>query len=84
MYEQRCTEQRKIFQEIYIDKKLDDTKKYMAKILAGKRKKALKSGDDISQITEQTILDEARKRAINDVTNVFIQVPTQEPFEVGV
>lgn len=82
-YEDRCAEQVKIYHEIYLKKKVDDAKKHMDKILAGKRKKAAKSGGDLSQITEEAVLEEARKRAINDVTNVFIQVPTQEPFEVG-
>lgn len=82
-YEDRCAEQVKIYHDIYLEKKVEDAKKHMDKILAGKRKKAIKSGADLSQITEEAVLDEARKRAINDVSNVFIQVPTQEPFDVG-
>lgn len=83
LYEERCEEQVKIYHEIYVEKKIEDARKFMEKILCGKRKKAIKSGTDPNEITEEAILDEARQRAINDVSNVFIQVPTQEPFDVG-
>lgn len=55
----------------------------MQQILAGKREKVAKTGGDPDQITEQTILEDVRTRAINDDSNVSIQVPTQDPFEVG-
>lgn len=83
LYEERCEDQIKAYHEIYMEKRADDAIKLMDKILAGKRKKVAKSGGDPSTVTEDTILEDVRKRAIQDVTNVFIQVPTQEPFEVG-
>lgn len=83
LYEERCNEQVKMCHEIYGEKKVEDARKYMERILSGKRKKAIKTGGDPNEITQEAVLDEARQRAINDVSNVFIQVPTQEPFDVG-
>lgn len=83
LYEERCQEQIKVYHDIYMEKRIENAKRYMDSILAGKRKKAIKSGNDPSEITEEAILEDVRKRAISDVSNVFIQVPTQEPFEVG-
>lgn len=82
-YEERCQEQIIAYQEIYLEKRIENAKKYMKQILAGKRKKAAKSGSDCSMITEEAVLDEVRRTAISDASNVFIQIPTEEPFEVG-
>lgn len=82
-YVHHCDEQMKVSQEIYLEKRIDDVKKNMVRILEGKRKKVLKSGGDPSEITEDSILDELRKRPVEDTTGIFIQVPTQEPFEIG-
>lgn len=83
VYEERCEEQIKAYHEIYTEKRIDEAKKLMDKILAGKRKKVAKSGGNPDEVTVETILDEVRKRAIQDTTNMIIQVPTQEPFETG-
>lgn len=83
MYEERCEEQIKVYHEIYMEKRIDEAKKLMDKILAGKRKKVAKSGGNPDEVTVDTVLAEVRKRAIQDTTNIVIQVPTQELFETG-
>lgn len=82
-YEERLQEQIHVYQEVYQEKRIEDAMKIMDKILAGKRKKVAKSGGNPDEVTEEAILEDVRNRAIHDVTNVYIQVPTQEPFDVG-
>ncbi|CAO1328367.1 unnamed protein product [Diamesa hyperborea] len=72
-------------QEPYIKKRLDIIKRNVSKIVAGKRKKLMKSGVPETEITitEEDVLkdEEARLReGISD--NNFTQIPTQHPFQV--
>lgn len=73
----------KAHQEVYMDKRIEEAKSLMPKILAGKRKKVEKSGANPDDVTEETILKDVRQRAAGDATNVYIQVPTEDPFGVG-
>lgn len=82
-YVEHCQEQLKGLHEICQEKRIDDAKKNMDKILAGKRKKAIKSGSDPNEITEDAILEEIKNRTVSDDAGVLVQVPTQEPFEIG-
>lgn len=71
-------------QEAYLAKRIEDVTAKMDQILAGKRKKVAKSGGDPNKVTEKTILEDVRSRAINEAPNIIhVQVPTQEPFDVG-
>lgn len=82
-YEDHCREQLQLTHQIFSEKRIDNAKKNMEKILAGKRKKAIKFGNDPNEITEDAILEEIQNRSHNDSTNVLVQIPTQEPFELG-
>lgn len=82
-YVDHCQEQLQASNEVYLEKRIEDTKRNMDRILAGKRKKALKSGGDPSEITEDAILEEVKNRSLPDTTAVLVQVPTEEPFEIG-
>ena len=83
-YEEFGQEILKEGQEAYLAKRIEDATAKMDQILAGKRKKVAKSGGDPNEVTEETILEDVRTRAINEVPNiVHVQVPTQEPFDVG-
>lgn len=82
-YEDHCQRNLESAHEMYIEKRIEDAKGLMTKILDGKRKKVMKSGGDPDTITEETILEDVRQRCINDTANVFVQVPTAEPFDVG-
>lgn len=71
-------------QEAYLAKRIEDATAKMDQILTGKRKKVAKSGGEPNEVTEETILEDVRTRAINEAPNiVHVQVPTQEPFDVG-
>lgn len=82
-YVDHCQEQIQGLHEIYLEKRIDDAKKNMDKILEGKRKKAIKSGGDPNEITEDAILVEIQKRIVCDDAGVLVQIPTQEPFDIG-
>lgn len=70
--------------EAYLEKRIEEVKKKMDKILAGKRKKVVKSGGDPNEVTEETIIEDVRIRTINEAANeIYIQVPIEEPFEDG-
>lgn len=62
---------------------MDEANKLMSRILDGKRKKVAKGGGDPNLVTEESILDDIRKRAIEDATSIYTQIPTQEPFDIG-
>lgn len=82
-YMEHYDEQLKVAQEVYLEKRIDDVKRNMNRILEGKRKKALKSGSDPNEITEDSILDEVRNRSGDETAGIFIQIPTEEPFKIG-
>lgn len=70
-YEEHSQQNIEMAHEVYVEKRVEEAKSLMPKILAGKRKKVMKSGDDPSKVTEESILDDVRQRCINDATNVF-------------
>lgn len=82
-YVDHCQEQVQGLHEIYREKRIDDAKKNMDKILEGKRKKAIKTGGDPNEITEDAILEEIQNRPVSADAGVLVQIPTQEPFEIG-
>lgn len=82
-YVEHCQEQMQASHEVYQEKRIEDAKKNMDRILAGKRKKAIKSGGDPNEVTEDAILDEVKNRPLADSTAVLVQVPTEEPFDIG-
>lgn len=82
-YVEHCQEQMQGLNEIYQEKRIDDAKKNMDKILAGKRKKAIKSGADLNEITEDAILEEIKNRTVSDDAGILVQIPTQDPFDIG-
>lgn len=82
-YKNLLDENLKSFQDNYCDKKVEEVKKILPKIIAGKRKKCEKSGENPDDITEESVLNEIRKNCIVDSENIFTQIPTQEPFAVG-
>lgn len=83
-YEEFGQEILKESQEAYLAKRVEDATAKMDQILAGKRKKVAKLGGDPNEVSEETILEDVRTRAANEVPNiVHVQVPTQEPFDVG-
>lgn len=71
------------FSSHYEQKKIEESRKLIDKILAGKRKKIAKSGGNPDDVNEETVLDEIRKRCQFDSGNILVQVPTQEPFITG-
>lgn len=84
MYMEFGQEHLKADHEAYLEKRIEEVKKKMDKILAGKRKKVVKSGGDPNEVTEETIIEDARIRVINEAPNeIYIQVPIEEPFEDG-
>lgn len=83
-YKNHIDENLKTINAIYCDKKIEDIKKMLPKIIAGKRKKAEKIGVNPDDITEESVLEEIRaKNSDTGPDNIFTQVPTQEPFDVG-
>lgn len=82
-YEEHCQQNLEMAHEVYVEKRVEEAKGLMTRILAGKRKKAIKLGNDPNEVTEESILADVRQRCINDATNIFVQVPTEEPFDVG-
>lgn len=83
-YKNHIDENLKTINDIYCDKKIEDIKKILPKIIAGKRKKAEKTGANPDDITEESVLEEIRaKNSDTGPDNIFTQVPTQEPFDVG-
>lgn len=73
----------KTYEGIYRDNKVSRTKQMMGRILDGKRKKVAKSGGDPMQVTEQTILADIEKSCIADLDNIYVQIPTEDPFSTG-
>lgn len=74
----------KTFNATYGEKKIQDVKKLLPNIIAGKRKKAEKTGLNPDDITEESVLKEIRSKYSNTgPDNIFTQIPTQEPFDVG-
>lgn len=71
------------FSTHYSQKKVEQSRKLIDKILDGKRKKVAKNGGDPNEVTEDTVIDEIRKGCQFDSGNILVQVPTQEPFAVG-
>lgn len=71
------------FSSHYSEKKVEDSRKIIDRILDGKRKKAAKSGGNPNEITETIVIDEIRRRCQFDSGNILVQVPTEEPFDVG-
>lgn len=82
-YVEHCQEQLLELHEIGQEKRVDDAKNNMDKILAGKRKKAIKSGRDPNEITVDAILEEVKNRPVGNDAGILVQVPTQEPFDIG-
>lgn len=82
-YVEHCQKQIQGLHEIYHEKRIEDAKKNMDRILEGKRKKAIKSGDDPNEITEEAILDEIQKRVVSDDAGILVQIPTEEPYDIG-
>lgn len=83
-YKNHIDENLNTINDIYCNKKIEDIKKILPKIIAGKRKKAEKTGANPDDITEQSVLEEIRaKNSDTGPDNIFTQVPTQEPFNVG-
>lgn len=82
-YEEACENNVKSYKEVYMEKRIEEAKNLMPKILAGKRKKVQKTGGNPDDVTEESILNDVRKRAVDDAVNVYIQVPTEDPFDVG-
>lgn len=71
------------FSSNYSEKKIADSRKLMDKILGGKRKKVAKNGGNPDEVTEDTVIEEIKKRCQFDTFDILVQVPTQEPFAVG-
>ncbi|CAO1374579.1 unnamed protein product [Diamesa serratosioi] len=85
LYQKIRTTQLTEQQEPYIKKRLDIIKRNVNKIVAGKRKKLLKSGvpENEITITEEDVLKEEESRLREGITdNKFTQIPTQHPFSV--
>lgn len=82
-YETIRNERFQAFNDFYCDKKIDDAKRLMDKILSGKRKKLLRTGGNPDDVTEDSVLDEVRQRYKFDKDNILVQIPTQEPFDAG-
>lgn len=75
--------QAETFNDIYREKRVEETKKIMPKILEGKRKKVLQTGGNPDDVKEEDILNDVRKRCKFDEKTMFVQLPMQEPFPAG-
>lgn len=73
----------KEFTNIYCDKKVEESRKLIDTILAGKRKKIEKAGGNPNDVTEQVVFDEIRRKHNFDLNTMLVQVPTQDPFHIG-
>lgn len=72
-------------EELQRQTKVEESRKVLDKILAGKRKKLLKSGikeDDI-KLNPDAILQEIHDSCTFSEDNTLIQVPTEHPINVG-
>lgn len=76
-------ENAKTYESIYRENKVKRTKEMMSRILEGKRKKMTKSGGDPMEVTEETVLDDIQKNFVIDLDNIFVQMPTEDPFNTG-
>lgn len=72
-----------VFNSHYSEKKVEESRKRMDQILAGKRKKVAKNGGDPDTVTEEKVIEEIRARCQFDAGSILVQVPTQEPFAPG-
>lgn len=71
------------FTDIYCDKKIEESKNIINTIIAGKRKKIEKNGGNPDEVTVESILNDIRNKFVFNLDNILIQVPTEEPFNVG-
>lgn len=83
MYQEIRNSHHKQLTEIYCEKKIAESQKIIGKILAGKRKKVKETGGDVSQVTEDSIIADIRKKYKFNLDNILVQVPTEEVFENG-
>jgi tRNA-splicing endonuclease subunit Sen34 len=84
-YEEQKTRQQEPQIEDYVEQRLEKSRKYIDKIIAGKRKKLLKSGvpeEDIRLDPNEVLEEEAQKIRETISGNLLVQIPTEHPVDV--
>lgn len=82
-YANLLEEHAKTYNDFYCESKLNRSKQMIDKILDGKRKKVAKTGGNPDEVTEEAVLDDIKKNCIANLDNIYVQIPTQDPFDVG-
>lgn len=82
-YAHAMNENAESYESIYRENKVKRTKDMMCRILEGKRNKIAKLGGDPMAVTEDTVLEDIQKNFVIDLDNIFVQIPTEDPFDTG-